>query len=80
MELADEYGWEIYPKFYKVFLPEYWDQYDDIEEGKGATFFVAALSAASGDDLRARFEKWDFPIDDEYFNKVYPILKEIIDR
>ena len=80
LELADEYGWEIYPKFYKVFSPEYWDQYDDIEEGKGATFFVTALSAASGDDLRARFEKWDFPIDDKYFNNVYPILKEIIDR
>ena len=80
LELADEYGWEIYPKFYKVFLPEYWDQYDDIKEGKGATFFVTALSAASGDDLRARFEKWDFPIDDKYFNNVYPILKEIIDR
>lgn len=77
------YGWEIYPRFYKVFLPEYWGLYDTVEIGKGETFFIAALSAAACTDLRYEFKEWNFPIDDdeqiEYYNEIYPILRSILE-
>ena len=63
------YGWEIYPRFFKVFLPEYWDRYSTVVDGE--TFFIAVLSAAAGNDLRPLFvNEWNFPIDNNYYNEI----------
>ncbi len=67
-------GWEIYPRFYRVFLPMLWDiDTQVVSDGSGETetFFVAALSAAAitsgGSDLRYLFEtEWGFPINSDY--------------
>ena len=66
-------GWEIYPRFYRVFLLGFWDIDTQIvgeEEGEAETFFVAALSAAAitsgGSDLRSLFEGWGFNINADY--------------
>lgn len=77
--VLNPYGWEIYPRFYKVFLPQYWDTYVNVEDGLGETFFIAALSAAAGNDLRPLFvDEWNFPIDNIYYNTLFPILENII--
>jgi hypothetical protein len=75
----NNFGWEVYPRFYKAFLPSSYNI--TMSERKGDTFFVAALSAATEDDLRFLFrDKWNFPIDDAYYNEIYPILVSIINN
>jgi gas vesicle protein len=32
------------------------------------------MNAASGRDMRQKFRGWNFPIDDAYYNQIYPIL------
>ncbi len=68
--------WEIYPKFFKIYqnpLPIFIT--GPLTELQGHTYFIAGLSAASGKDLRYLFrDKWHFPIDDLYFNEIYPKL------
>jgi hypothetical protein len=82
IEIAEDksmnpYGWGVYKRFYKVFLPTS-TGLPPVNANKGDTFFVAALSAATGSDLRAQFKEWNFPVDDVYYNQVYPTLVEII--
>jgi hypothetical protein len=36
-----------------------------------ATFFAAAMSAAMGQDLRAQFRTWKFPLDDVLFQRLF---------
>ncbi|MBU0466067.1 MAG: hypothetical protein KJ718_03570 [Nanoarchaeota archaeon] len=78
LQLAEEFSWEIYPRFYKVFLPEFQSDYAPVEIGQGETFFIAALSAAAGQDLRPQFREWNFPINEDYFDQIYPVLLNII--
>jgi hypothetical protein len=68
-------GWEVYPRFFKFFLPRAWPYYDTVQPGRGEDFMVAALSAAAGHDLRPLFVgRWKFPIEDAYFESVYALL------
>lgn len=74
--LAQTYGWEIYPKAFKIYL----DPLPSFVTGplsatQGHTYFIAGLSAASGYDLRYKFKKWGFPVDDNYYNAIYPALE-----
>jgi hypothetical protein len=85
MVLADQYGWEIYPRFFSAFLPTdtplpfgFLPQ----TETDRASLLVTALSAAAGEDLRPRFrDEWGFPIDDVLYGTLYPELeRRIADR
>ena len=44
---------------------------ENLESDKKETYFVAAFSAAVGDDLRDKFRFWGFEIDDNYFIDIY---------
>jgi hypothetical protein len=73
------YGWELYPRFFKIYLdplPSFIT--GPLTEIEGNTYFVAGLSAASGSDLRNKFKNWGFSIDEDYYTEIYPKLKEII--
>jgi len=67
------YGWEVYKRFYKIFL----SKNIEVSHEKQDTFFVAALSSATGNDLRNLFKKWNFPINDLYFEDIYRRLNSI---
>jgi hypothetical protein len=79
LQLGDKYGWGIYPKFFRIFLKnETTDQIYKLagkDDTKRVTILVAAFSVACGDDLRDQFKKWDFPIDDDYFKTIRPMVK-----
>ena len=73
------YGWEIYPRFYKVFLEKYRSIVPTIANGKEATYIVAALSSAAGSDLRSLFaDKWSFPVDNVYYAYIKLIFDSVI--
>jgi len=74
----NSYGWEIYKRFYKAFLPS--EPNFVIPAGKGDTFFVAALSAATGNDLKLIFRDWNFPIDENYYSEIHPILQSMVNQ
>lgn len=80
IRLAETYGWEMYPRFFKLFLPS--EEVLPLLQEAGAdpqkmhTLTVAALSVAAGVDLKERFRGWDFPIVDDY----YVAVKDQLER
>lgn len=76
--LWDELGDDWYFRFQSVFVPRNFP-YDFTISGheRQATFFAAALSAAAGADLRARFQRWGFPIDDDYYASISGRLRQL---
>jgi hypothetical protein len=82
MVLAEEYGWEIYPRFFSAFLPPEEPLplgFLPESESDRATLLVTALSVAAGEDLRPRFrDEWGFPIDDVLYGTLYPELERRI--
>ena len=80
MVLADEYGYEILYRFFSIFLPS--DAplpYVIDSDAKQATFFVAAMNAATGTDLRTRFlNEWGFPLDDSFYDQIYLQVEQIV--
>lgn len=80
--IADKYGYSLLQRFYSVFLPP--DAPFGIfnlskSDTNQATFFIAAMSAAAGTDLRADFtNKWGFPLDNSSFDQIYPQLQKLI--
>jgi hypothetical protein len=73
IQLGDTYGWEYYPRFFNVFLPQNRSFGLEIDsEIKRATLFVAALSAAFKRDLRSKFrDDWGFPIDETFYAGIW---------
>ena len=72
---AEAYGWEIFPRFFSIFWPP--DEllgYDADNEQKRATFFIAAMSAAVGEDLRGPFRAWGLPCLDDTYEAILPEL------
>ena len=46
-------------------------------ETEALTFWVAACGAAARVDLRARFKgRWGYPIDDAYYENIFPLVKQ----
>ena len=81
--IGDEYGWEIFQRFYKGFSTDlksdftFWqDGVSDIEE---TTYMIAALDVAFNQDFRQEFRDLNFPIDDDLYNEIYSIILEYID-
>lgn len=89
LNLADSYGYEIIPRFFKVLQPadESWDVLNDIdpvsdyESAKTISMTVTccAFSVAAGVDLRDKFKtKWDFPIDEDLYESIQPEIETMI--
>jgi hypothetical protein len=80
--IADEYGYALLQRFFSVFLPPdaSFGRFAVSKSDAGqATFFVAAMSAAAGTDLRADFRnKWGFPVDDLVYTQAYPQVERLI--
>lgn len=72
-KLAETHSWDIFPRFFKIFLPadEQWDLYNQANtETKKHTVTICALSIAAGVDLREQFRDWNFPIDDAFYEQI----------
>ena len=70
--ICRQYGYDSLFRFYSLFLPrEKTFGFTVDSETDQATLFVAALGAATGADLRARFRSWGFPIDDTYYASIW---------
>jgi uncharacterized protein (TIGR03437 family) len=78
--LMNENGGRWVYRFYSVFLPQMTSGYPFVISSvqQQATFFVAAVSAAIGTDLRQRFRAWGFPIDDTYYGNIYPGVSALV--
>lgn len=80
IRLGDYYGWDMFPVFFKIFLKN--DINDKIyqlageDDTRRTTIFVTAFSVAAGNDLRKQFKEWDFPVDDEYFQMIQPLVEK----
>jgi hypothetical protein len=77
LDMYDRYGPKVWFDLFSTFLPSpealpY--AMDSIE--KQATWFVAAVSASAGADLRATFcADYGFPVDDAAWSDIWPIVQ-----
>jgi len=81
IRLADSYGWEIFPRFFKIFQPadSRWDLLELVDnETKMHTLTICALSVATGTDLRDLFKGWHFPVDDAFYSEIKPQIEAAI--
>ncbi len=72
-KLAETYGWNIFPRLFKIFLPADtpWDLLIQANtEARKHAVIICALSVATGTDLREQFKKWNFPIDDIFYDQI----------
>lgn len=80
--LAEEHGYAFSYRFFSAFVPG--DRPLPIgvnSDVKQSTFFVAAVSAASSADQRARFHgQWGFPLDQSYFDQIYPLVAGLVSQ
>ncbi len=77
IKLEEDYGLSFWYRFFSVFLPAYETlEVDLTTDAEVATYFVAACSAAARTDLRTRFrDVWGFPINDGFYNQIYPAVQ-----
>jgi len=89
MTLADSFGYDIIPKFFKALQPanETWNALKDINPNKdyagsktiSMTVTCCMFSVAAGTDLRDEFRnRWDFPISDSLYEAVEPEIQEMM--
>ncbi len=84
IRLGDQYGWDIFPDFFRIFLKN--DINDRIfqlagdNNTKRETIYVAAFSVAAGDDLSKQFRKWDYPLDKKYYRTILPLVRESLGK
>lgn len=83
MSLGEEYGYDIFPQFFKILQPpdQTWDVLTEIKDNVrnnydyaktlAMTITCCAFSVAAKEDLRGIFRgDWDFPIDDDMYEDV----------
>ena len=81
LEMMDQYGQKVWFDLFSTFLPapEPLPLALDTKE-KQATWFVAAMSASCGQDLRARFaSEYGFPIDDAAWPGISSVVQARVD-
>jgi hypothetical protein len=79
--IATKYGYDSLYRFFSLFLPRDVPFTFTIDtDAKQATVFVAALSAATGADLRAQFREWGFPIDDEFYARIWDEVYRLVNQ
>ena len=80
--IGDEYGWEKFQRFYKGFSTDLKDDFtfwqDGVSDIEETTYTIAALSVAFNQDFRQEFRDLNFPIDDDLYNEIYPVILEYI--
>lgn len=75
MDIAERYGWGYYRRFYSIFYPP--DEpipFSPQNREERITFLFAALSAATGHDLRPDARGYGMPIVDAVFEQTLPML------
>lgn len=81
--LMARYGVSWYFRLCSSFLPHN-SGFDFAIRGETerSTFFVAVSSAAAGEgtDLREEFRQLGFPIDDAYYERILPYLKQAVEQ
>ena len=70
------YGNEMIKRFLNLFSDQEPIGFSDDTE----TYFVAAFSAAAGDDLRNKMSYWGFTINNTYFDEIYPIISQELEN
>jgi hypothetical protein len=71
LTIARTYGFDKLTRFFAVFLPRHKPfPFRISSEEQQATFFVAALSSAVGEDLRPMFLDLGFPIEDSIYDQI----------
>jgi hypothetical protein len=79
--VGDDFGYDVLYRFFSVFLPADSPLPVVIDsDTKQATFFVAAMGAASGTDERPRFAAWGFPIDEAFYSAIYPQVNQLVEQ
>ena len=78
--IVDNYdGYDTLYRFFSVFLPSDVPLPFNIDsDARQATFFVAAMSAADETNLRPLFREWGFPLDDTYYDQIYPQVEQMV--
>ncbi len=86
MELQRRFGWEMFRQFFALMRPAtdrilLFDTHLDGDSrdlrSTRSTLTAAALSAAANTDLRSDFKKWNFPLDEDLFNKAFTELQAL---
>ncbi len=76
--IGDEYGWNKFPRFYKGFSSDLKDDFtfwkDGVSDIEETTYMAAALNVAFKHDFRQEFRNLNFPIDNNLYNKIYPVI------
>lgn len=82
IRIEENYGTETIENFFKLFKQDFNQLPAEIildiqpqDENQVHTMWIVLWSLAAKQDLRNFFSQWNYPIDNEYFNKVYSILK-----
>jgi hypothetical protein len=79
--ICTKYGYDSLYRFYSLFLPRDVPFTFTIDsDTKQATVFVAALSAATGVDLRTQFKEWGFPIDDNFYTRIWNEVNQLVNQ
>ena len=89
LALADSFGYDIFPKFFKILQPpdQSWSLLDEIQpdydydwaKTLSMTVTICAFSVATGSDLRDKFiNQWDFPIYEPFYEEIKPEIESII--
>ena len=91
MSLGEEYGYEIFPRFFRILQPpdQSWDVLTvvknnvrsnyDLSKTVAMTVTCCAFSVAAGADLRTQFrDQWDFPIDNEKYEEIKPEIEAMM--
>ncbi len=76
----DEYGLAFFYRFLSAFVPA--DESLNLafsNEGQRLAFWVAACSIAANQDLQPRFrDDWGFPIDEAFYEQIYPQVQRLV--
>ena len=80
--LGDTYGWDIFPRFFRIFqendnTKQIYEQVK-AQELRSMSVIICALSTTCKKNLVDDFVNWGFPVDDQFYGEISPLMGEII--
>jgi hypothetical protein len=79
--ILSKYGYRSLYGLFSVFLPrDVPYPFQVTSDADQATVFVAALSSATGTDLRSQFRQWGFPIEDTYYSSIWSEVNQLVNQ